>query len=383
MKFLLLMAMALTVCISARAADGDNFTDGNFEYTVLSETEHTASLSDYVVEPKGYVTIPSSASNGTSSYVVREIGANALDYCESLTSVIIPNSVTSIGDMAFYECSSLKTIIALPATPPTTWPGALTFEGVPQDAIVYVPYGTSEAYSQANEWSYFTDFREMTAFDIILDKNLLWLAVDEVETLIIVSGYTEGGIWSSADPDIATVDEDGVVKGVAPGTTTISFTVTDSYGAEHTQSCTVNVMGVTFQLPEWEIGEFNLIAAQVDCPATKATNFMTFEKQGGSSDSTNPDTRSFPSTLYVHWKLESAGDYNITLTITPDGYDKNLVFACRISIAESGIEGVTVDNDNIPAEYYNLNGVRVNSDALTPGLYIKRQGGKAEKVLVK
>ncbi len=35
------------------------------------------------------------------------------------------------------------------------------------------------------------------------------------------------------------------------------------------------------------------------------------------------------------------------------------------------------------AEYYNINGVRVNADNLTPGLYIKRQSGKATKVLVK
>ncbi len=50
---------------------------------------------------------------------------------------------------------------------------------------------------------------------------------------------------------------------------------------------------------------------------------------------------------------------------------------------ESGIEGIMADGSDAPAEYYNLNGVRVNADNLTPGLYIKRQGGKATKVLVK
>ncbi|MDE6466645.1 MAG: hypothetical protein K2L44_08065, partial [Duncaniella sp.] len=35
------------------------------------------------------------------------------------------------------------------------------------------------------------------------------------------------------------------------------------------------------------------------------------------------------------------------------------------------------------SEYYNLQGLRVTPSALTPGLYIKRQGDKTVKVLVK
>ena len=38
--------------------------------------------------------------------------------------------------------------------------------------------------------------------------------------------------------------------------------------------------------------------------------------------------------------------------------------------------------EEAPAEYYNLQGVRMNGE-LTPGLYIRRQGNKATKVIVK
>ena len=47
------------------------------------------------------VTIPNS---------VTSIGNSAFSYCSSLTSVTIPNSVTSIGDGAFQNCSSLTSI---------------------------------------------------------------------------------------------------------------------------------------------------------------------------------------------------------------------------------------------------------------------------------
>ena len=41
---------------------------------------------------------------------VTSIGSNAFCYCTSLTSITIPNSVTSIGDSAFYCCTSLTSI---------------------------------------------------------------------------------------------------------------------------------------------------------------------------------------------------------------------------------------------------------------------------------
>ena len=51
----------------------------------------------------------------------------------------------------------------------------------------------------------------------------------------------------------------------------------------------------------------------------------------------------------------------------------------------SGINGIGGDNAadmNAPVEYFNLQGVRVNTIE-EPGIYIKRQGKKAEKVIVK
>ncbi len=48
----------------------------------------------------------------------------------------------------------------------------------------------------------------------------------------------------------------------------------------------------------------------------------------------------------------------------------------------TGVEDVEVAND-APAVYYNLQGVQVDADNLTPGVYVRVQGNKSEKVLVK
>ncbi len=52
---------------------------------------------------------------------------------------------------------------------------------------------------------------------------------------------------------------------------------------------------------------------------------------------------------------------------------------------ETGINNVAADEEivNGPVEYFNLQGIRVAADKLVPGIYVKRQGNKAEKVYVK
>lgn len=46
----------------------------------------------------------------------------------------------------------------------------------------------------------------------------------------------------------------------------------------------------------------------------------------------------------------------------------------------SGIEGVVTDDENAPVEYFNLQGIRVAANQ--PGIYIRRQGSKVEKVSI-
>lgn len=49
----------------------------------------------------------------------------------------------------------------------------------------------------------------------------------------------------------------------------------------------------------------------------------------------------------------------------------------------TAIDAIGADTADGEAEYFNLQGVRINPENAAPGLYIRRQGGKAAKVLVK
>lgn len=58
----------------------------------------------------GAVTIPSSVTHGGNSYVVTGVDNSAFNCCFHITSITIPNSVTTIGAESFNTCSSLHTI---------------------------------------------------------------------------------------------------------------------------------------------------------------------------------------------------------------------------------------------------------------------------------
>ena len=95
---------------------------------------------------------------------VTEIGEYAFWGCSSLTSVDIPSSVTSIGERAFYDCSGLRSIYVYAGTVPSTVAGA--FEGCDsKNCTLYVPKGTYDAY-WLTEWGYFENIVEFDAANI-------------------------------------------------------------------------------------------------------------------------------------------------------------------------------------------------------------------------
>lgn len=72
-------------------------------------------LEDGVLFNKDKSTIISFRDKGITSYVIPDyvtsIGERAFSGCESLTSLVIPDSVVSIGNGAFSYCESLKNIV--------------------------------------------------------------------------------------------------------------------------------------------------------------------------------------------------------------------------------------------------------------------------------
>ena len=116
----------------------------------------------------------------SGSYTIKEntrlIADYAFDWCSSLTSITIPNSVTSIGNSAFYNCSSLADVICKSIEVPML--ELDVFVGMPiSEATLYVPVQSLENYKAAAQWKEFgslvpLDETPTNAVDNILSSSI-------------------------------------------------------------------------------------------------------------------------------------------------------------------------------------------------------------------
>ena len=92
----LLATVALCTALSAEAYD---FEAGGIYYNITSETDKTVEVTSGSYA--GDIKIPSTVNNGGKTYTVTSIGDDAFYWCNILTSITIPDGVTSIGNNAF------------------------------------------------------------------------------------------------------------------------------------------------------------------------------------------------------------------------------------------------------------------------------------------
>ena len=107
MKHLLKTALCLLLCallsLPALAEEGEELTCGDYTYVLLEDGG--ARITGYDGED-AELTVP----DELDGHAVREIGDSAFSLCESLTTVTLPDGLTTIGDAAFYICGSLTTV---------------------------------------------------------------------------------------------------------------------------------------------------------------------------------------------------------------------------------------------------------------------------------
>ena len=148
-KLLTLIAV-LSVSVNALAYDFE--VDGIY-YNILSAQDKTVEVTykeysndTYKSDYSGDVVIPEQVQYNEELYRVTSIGNCAFYYCSSLASVTIPEGVTSIGDYAFDGCSSLASV-TIPEG--VTSIGDRAFDGCSSLASVTIPEGVTSIGNSA------------------------------------------------------------------------------------------------------------------------------------------------------------------------------------------------------------------------------------------
>ena len=106
-KFLLTTIAMLWCSVMANAYDFE--VDGIY-YNILSISDVTVEVTYGDKKYSGEVVIPSTVSYKSKTLTITSIGNKAFYQCTSLTTIDIPDSVTLIGRDAFLKCNSLTSV---------------------------------------------------------------------------------------------------------------------------------------------------------------------------------------------------------------------------------------------------------------------------------
>ena len=227
-RWLAVAALFLSAA-SAHAYDYD-FMSGGIYYNVLSEEDRTVEVTrrDSYSHYSGSIIIPERVLHEGKTYTVMSIGYRAFFYCDALTSVTFPASLTSIGYYAFKDCDALtnltvdecnpafasrdnvlysknldtlvcyptgankevvipdmvcsvregafpgevSTVYCQPQTPPTAVDGEfqdMFTDETLMNAVLYVPVGTKAAYMKVDPWRNFWNIEEMDFATVGID----------------------------------------------------------------------------------------------------------------------------------------------------------------------------------------------------------------------
>ena len=166
MKKLLLLLAAIGMIFTACQGGLDNEENGEMPTAQKKTIFYTSSDGNIVTPCRDYVfgarIVSNTYENGKGVIVfdapVTSIGDYAFYYCTSLTSVTIPDSVTSIGNEAFGVCISLTSVYCKPTTPPAG--GSDMFNNNAKGRKIYVPRNSVDAYKAAEYWSDYASYIE-------------------------------------------------------------------------------------------------------------------------------------------------------------------------------------------------------------------------------
>ena len=222
----------------------NSFAQTNFN----NAKANPANTSQHIYDANGKEIINVVLPKGT-----KYVNNNAFNGCAFIESIEMPATMDHVNDDIFVGCSALKDVYCYAEEVPE-FIGVndpTSMDEVFQNATLHVPFGSESLYQKDTSWwGKFTKLLgcepKPTAVVEKIDLSTLTVNVKAGEnyneqklTIYPAEAANVRIKYSTADRKVADIDENGVIKGVAPGVTTIYYTAND--GNAVTSECKVIV----------------------------------------------------------------------------------------------------------------------------------------------
>ena len=179
---------------------------------------------------------------------ITSLGYRCFQGCSSLTSIELPSGITSLGESCFSGCSNLTSMLCLAVEPPSCvlyeYTNTHNTSVVNNTMRLYVPKESVENYKQSDAWGRAKGIYPLyptSSVSLAKEVSVNKAKPTKLEyTILPENAGTKGLEWSSENPEVATVDANGVVTGKKLGKTIITAKTKD--GTDITVSTTLTVL---------------------------------------------------------------------------------------------------------------------------------------------
>ena len=307
---------------------------------------------------------------------VEKIDGSLFSDCDGMKNIIIPSSVTSIGSSVFGNCKNLESITIHPGV---TFIDRTAFDGCNNVVIratkgshaetyangVGIPFNAPVVSFDDSCYDYRDDWDDANKFAVIYINQSRSLGTTQKPV-----DLARDLAWSSSNPEVATVDQNGVVKGISQGTTIITANTADGKGKEAQIKVVVpEPTKLRFAYDSWDdevknleikLGDASEIHVYSEIPYKNETKVEMPLTLASSGDSIV--TAQLSEDNKVMLKAVNLGKATITAT-TPDGGKASV----DVDVIRPDAESIKIDQSGpiklYPGEKYSLSATLTPAEA--------------------
>ena len=354
-----------------------------------------------------YIKLTGCTITGSGRNYTADDGSGEIALYTNSTSFSVP---TGSGFTVYAFVSVYKETIQLTPVEITTDSGR-EIVSTPTFSVAegMVDAGTKVAIKCATEGAtiyYTVDGTNPNAESAVYAEEIEINETTTIKALAVKEGCDDSDIASITYTVFVPTANDAMFNFADPSTLSVKFADEDFEDDGTTGNTLVNVQDVEFTEKGVSVKAVSTVEGTTGTPArlyhqgsTGVYSFRVYNKSSVviSAPEANPITKVIfnyynGKTSYEKMTAPAEGTWNAGEWTAPEGGVNEVAFVCTgtqqiknitVSCKDelSGVENVTVENEDAPVEYFNLQGVRVQNPE--NGLFIRRQGNKVSKVIIR